>query len=198
MRYFVGANFKQNFIQFKKIDSFRQRFDPKYQISHALQMTLLPPFDLETEIPYDFIQEMEEIFEHYLVGLDSLKELTFKGASFRTGRTHLLYLVPEIHDDLFHCLEAIKEIIVDRGGTFNLQKSMEPVLPMGRFEGEDLLHTAFMLINEEFQFPYTLPVRSISLYEKRKDCWPVLSSLYTIDDKDSYSTRRQGENSFLL
>ena len=77
MRYFLGLTFKQHFSQFKKLDSFRQQFDPKYYLTPTLQMTLLPSFEMEGEIPYDMVAELEELFEDYLVGLTSLEQIHF-------------------------------------------------------------------------------------------------------------------------
>ena len=44
--YFIGLTSHQNFVQFKKIDSFRRQFDPHFNHCKMLQMTILPPFDL--------------------------------------------------------------------------------------------------------------------------------------------------------
>ena len=44
--YFIGLTFHQNFVHFKKLDSFRRQFDPHYFHCKTLQMTMLLPFEL--------------------------------------------------------------------------------------------------------------------------------------------------------
>ena len=47
MEYFVGLSFHPGSIHHKKIESFRKRFDSKYQHLELLQLTLLPPFHID-------------------------------------------------------------------------------------------------------------------------------------------------------
>ena len=66
--YFIGLTFHQNFVQFKKIDSFRKRFDPYYSLCKSLQMTILPPFELSSprdeKVVIDALEEELDSFFH--------------------------------------------------------------------------------------------------------------------------------------
>ena len=74
MEYFIGLTFHQSSIHYKKIDSFRSRFDSKYSVSKLLQMTLFPPFHIDfkntrSKLYKEFIKYLhDEGYENYLMG----------------------------------------------------------------------------------------------------------------------------------
>lgn len=189
MQLFIGLTFRQNHLQFKKIDSFRKRFDGKYNRSHILQMTLMPPFKLEgntTDGLHQFFEEVIEDVDSQLLGMEHSLSVDFNGFDFITGRKGILFLKPTIPIDIFHCQESLKESIKSFGGTFsktkNLAKSfsndLQTFLPIGRFTDMGLLSLAVDKARIEFSHPFKLVARDIVLFEKTPVQWLPLKILH--------------------
>ena len=83
--YFIGLTFHQNFVQFKKLDSFRRQFDPHYFHCKTLQMTILPPFELPSKGLRQqsgkgieqLCRQLEEDLESVFFGQDRLLKVDF-------------------------------------------------------------------------------------------------------------------------
>ncbi len=213
MQLFIGLTFHQNVFQFKKIDSFRRRFDEKYGRSHILQMTLMPPFRLEDYTfagLQRFVDEMAEDLEDHLAGLDEPFEVDFNGFDFQTGRKGMLFLKPSIPVDLFHCQETLQESIKDFGGLFYKHKNpgrcsvndLQTFLPIGRFSDMDLLSLAVDKAQQEFTAPFKLAARDLTLFEKTPGQWLPRKILFTFprgveqrqDQEDHFSLSKSPVN----
>ena len=70
MEFFIGLTFDPSSIHYNKIESFRKRFDSKYQRGDKLQLTLLPPFTIDfqnNEALNNFTEELSDLLEGHLV-----------------------------------------------------------------------------------------------------------------------------------
>lgn len=190
MQLFIGLTFHQNAFQFKKIDSFRRRFDEKYDRSHLLQMTLMPPFrmdDYSMGGMQRFVDEMAEDLEDHLVGMHEPLEVDFNGYDFHTGRKGMLFLKPTVPIDLFHCQETLQESVKEFGGIFYKHKNpgrcavndLQTFLPIGRFSDNDLLSQAVEKAQVEFSESFKLSARDITLFEKTPGQWIPRRILFT-------------------
>jgi hypothetical protein len=187
LQYFIGLTFHPHYLQFKKIDSFRRRFDFKYNRSAILQMTLLPPFRLKTnklsEIN-ELFEVMEETLDGHLMDLDEASGIIFKSMEVSRGRTNVLYLKPEISPDFIHCQESLLEDLSKCGVTFNQSKLIDPCnlktfLPLGRASLLDQIDIAVEAAHREFQLPLHLQVKHLCLFEKMPGQWIQKRKLYT-------------------
>lgn len=208
MQLFIGLTFRQNYLQFKKIDSFRRRFDEKYSRSHILQMTLMPPFRLETftlQGINEFVEELAEDMEGQLLGMETPLEVDFNGFDFIAGKKGVLFLKPTIPIDIFHCQESLKESIKIFGGIFNKHKNLgksyyndlQTFLPIGRFTDMDLLSQAVDKARLEFAGPFKLTARDITLFEKTPGQWLPRKILYTFPDHDEEAELEESDFSII-
>ena len=190
MQLFIGLTFNQNYLQFKKIDSFRKRFDEKYSRSHILQMTLMPPFRFESYSTANinrFVEEMAEDLEDHMAGLDDPLAVNFNGFDFQTGKKGVLFLKPTIPVDLFHCQETLSESVKEFGGAFSKHKNLgrshandlQTFLPIGRFTDMSLLSLAVDKARLEFTAPFKLSARDLTLFEKTPGHWIPRKILHT-------------------
>lgn len=190
MHFFIGLTFHPHFLQFKKIDSFRKRFDFKYGKSSILQMTLLPPFRLEGSPRMgieEVIEHIEDELEGHLLGLDDLHSVDFNGFDFKTGRTGVIFLKPTLPIDLFHCQENLLETLKHSGAAFKKQKSPMPTgsddlqtfLPIGRFWNHDSMAVAIEKAKVEFSAPFRLPMKDVILFQKVPGQWLAKKKLFT-------------------
>mgnify|MGYP003665518063 CR=1 FL=1 len=192
MRYFIGLTFYPNYLQFKKIDSFRRRFDWKYERSNVLQMTILPPFQLNfsnQKALGGFTDTLVEEMETHLMGLEGPLEVDFNGFDFRQGRKGVIYLKPDLPIDIFHSMENLEEVVKEFGGKLKKRKSPgggslqldKPFLPVGRFQENLLLGAAVETARIEFTNPFQLMARDITLFEKVPGQWIQKRKLFTFD-----------------
>lgn len=207
MQLFIGLTFNQSFLQFKKIDSFRKRFDEKYNRSHLLQMTLMPPFrldDVSSQGLNHFLDDLAEDLEDHLGLLEEPIEVDFNGFDFLGGRKGVLFLKPSIPVDLFFCQETLHESIKDFGGIFNKHKNLgrsfandlQTFLPIGRFTDMELLSQAVDKARLEFASPFKLTARDLTVFEKAPGQWIPRKILFSFPKQPQEFT--SGESDFSL
>ena len=194
MKFLIALTFWDNHLCYSKIDLFRRRFDKKYHNFPLNQMTLIPPFSGINQMKGSldkFIEHLGEELEDHLHGVSSL-DLSFHGIDFKRGKRPLLYLTPQVPSDLFHCQEAMEEIIESHGGI--LKKSQlslrgssgkrNTFFPIGRLldGGEGGESKAFKNMIQmallEFPDPFNLSCKSIALFEKRASQWSFCQNLF--------------------
>jgi len=196
MQLFIGLTFIQTQLQFKKIDSFRKRFDDKYSRSHLLQMTLLPPFKLEGLNPVMFdnmVNDLSDDLDGHFCGIETGLKVEFNGLDFVTGRNGMIFLKPTFPVDLYHCQEAIQGMLKEMGATSkkhkNLAKSstndLQTFLPIGRFDDMELMSVAVNQAKIEFDGPFFLRVKNLVLFEKTPTQWLPLRILYNFQQGNS-------------
>lgn len=89
LEYFIGLTFDTSSVHYAKIESFRKRFDSKYGIGGALQLTLLPPFSIDfinNDEINNFTDELSDLLEGHLYGLDEISQVEFNGITFSMGK----------------------------------------------------------------------------------------------------------------
>lgn len=192
MKHFIGLTFYPNYLQFKKIDSFRRRFDWKYSRSTTLQMTVLAPFELTLDSKqkyHSFIEHLEEDIDTHLSGIDEPLNVAFNGFDFQQGNKPTLYLKPDLPIDIGYCVESLTDLIKDFGGQFNKKRNRKDddlipktVLPIGRFLDEMMLGAAIDTARIEFSSPFQLMARDLTLFEKVPGQWIAKKKLFTFSD----------------
>ena len=196
MQFFIGLTFNQSQLQFKKVDSFRKRFDDKYSCSHLLQMTLLPPFKLEGLSPAMFenmVNDLSDDIDGQFCGIESDLKVEFNGFDFVTGRNGMIFLKPTLPVDLYHCQEAIQGVLKELGATSKKHKNLarcslndlQTFLPIGRFDDMDLMNVAVNKAKIEFDGPFTLSAKSLVLFEKTPTQWLPLRILHSFQKNKS-------------
>jgi hypothetical protein len=182
VEYFIGLSFHPGSIHYKKIDSFRKRFDSKYLHSELLQLTLIPPFQIDFKNKSDldnFTEEITDMLEGHLYGLDEAAQLEFAGISFFEGQKGVVSLTPKISPDLHYCQESLYQLLKDNGAHFvNSKNTSNTYLPIGRLESSSQLETAIEIAKLEFSSPFILQAESFILFEKKPKSWLPQTQLF--------------------
>ncbi len=204
MQLFIGLTFRTSSHSYVKIDSFRCRFDSKFENSDLLQMTLLPPFKIENMSPKDFDEFLElcsEDLESNFIGHDHPLDVDFNGFDFQTGKKNVLFLKPIIPIDLFHAQEVLKDSIKQAGGVFskhskhrNLGHSqvndLQTFLPIGRVDDLNLLSLAVEKAEIEFgHSKFQMESQDIVLFEKMPGRWIARKILYSFNTTSAYGEK---------
>lgn len=182
MQLFIGLTFRQNHLLYKKIDSFRKRFDEKFTRSDILQMTLIPPFKMDGITMFelqDIIEDLSDDLDTHLSCCDIPCEVDFNGFDFQSGRKGIVFLKPSIPVDIFHCQENLSESVKGHGGVFNKHKNLaksfsndlQTFLPIGRSTDMELLKQAVDKAQIEFAQPFSLTAKDVVLFEKLPGQW---------------------------
>ncbi len=190
LEYFIGLTFDTSSVHYAKIESFRKRFDSKYGIGGALQLTLLPPFSIDfinNDEINNFTDELSDLLEGHLYGLDEISQVEFNGITFSMGKKGVLSLTPKISPDLMHCQESIYYFLKENGARFKKTKNTaNPLLPIGRFDFIDLLESAIETAKIEFSSPFVLNGVSIVLFEKSPQQWIAKNNLFDFDQRNHF------------
>ena len=189
--YFIGLTFHQNFVQFKKLDSFRRQFDPHYFHCKTLQMTVLPPFELPSKgfrqqsgkgVEH-LCRQLEEDLDSVFFGQDRLLKVDFDKIEFSSGRKPMIYLSPKLPEEVQYAQEALARSLEEWEVKFKRkgQKFYETVLPIARPKREVHIHQAISIARNDFTFPISLYVSGIVVFEKQVGHWPVIKRIYHCD-----------------
>lgn len=190
MEFFIGLTFDPSSIHHTKIESFRKRFDSKYQKDEKLQLTLLPPFAIDfqnNDELNNFIEELSDLLDSQLYGLEQISQIEFNGISFSMGKKGVLALTPKISPELFYCQESLHSFLKESGARFKKSKdTTNPLLPIGRFDYSDLLESAIETAKIEFSSPFVMNGASFVLFEKGPQQWIAKTNLYDFDSRDHF------------
>ncbi len=189
--YFIGLTFHQNFVQFKKIDSYRRQFDPQYHHCKTLQMTILPPFELPFKGKHHrakggidaLCQILSDDLESIFFGQDQLLKLDFNRLDFSSSKKPMIYLQANLPQELVYAQEYLAKSLEDWEVGFKRRgkKFYETVLPVGRPKRETMLRQAVSTAKSDFDFPMSLYVSGVVLFEKLPGHWPVIKRLFHSD-----------------
>ncbi|AUN98494.1 hypothetical protein C0V70_10325 [Bacteriovorax stolpii] len=190
MEYFIGLTFDPGSIHYKKIESFRKRFDPKFEKAEVLQLTILPPFSVDFQRKEDetkFVEELTELLEGHLYGLDALSQMEFNGITFSMGKKGVLSLTPIISPDILHCQESLYFFLKEYGVKFNKSKNAgNPLLPIGRFEFTDSMEATIETAKIEFSSPFVMVAESFVLFLKTPREWKNKNNLFDFDNRNHF------------
>lgn len=190
MDFFIGLTFSTSSIHHTKIESFRKRFDSKFQKGEQLQLTLIPPFSIDFQKNEDmnnFIEELSDLLDSHLFGIDQIAQIEFNGITFSMGKKGVLALTPKISPELFYCQESLHSFLKESGARFKKSKdATNPLLPIGRFEFSDLLESAIETAKIEFSSPFVMNGASFVLFERSPQQWIAKNNLYDFDVRDHF------------
>ncbi len=190
MEFFIGLTFDSGSVHHSKIESFRKRFDSKYQKGEKLQLTLLPPFSIDfanNEAFTNFTEELSDLLDSHLMGLDQISQIEFNGITFSMGKKGVLALTPKVSPDLLHAQESLYYFLKEAGARFKKSKNaLNPLLPIGRFDFPDLLEGAIEQAKIEFSSPFVMNGASFILFEKHPQQWIAKNNLYDFDSRNHF------------
>ncbi|MBC7539341.1 MAG: hypothetical protein H7281_11010 [Bacteriovorax sp.] len=190
MEFFIGLTFDPSSIHHTKIESFRKRFDSKYQKGEKLQLTLLPPFTIDfqkNDEINNFEEDLSDLLDSHLLGIDQISQIEFNGISFSMGKKGVLGLTPKISPDLFYCQESLHSFLKESGARFKKSKeTTNPLLPIGRFDYSDHMESAIETAKIEFSSPFVMNGASFVLFEKGPQQWIAKTNLYDFDTRDHF------------
>lgn len=190
MEFFIGLTFDPGSVHHSKIESFRKRFDSKHQKGEKLQLTLMPPFSIDfanNEEMNNFTEELSDILDSHLMGLDQISQIEFNGITFSMGKKGVLALTPKMSPDLLHAQESLYYFLKESGARFKKTKnSLNPLLPIGRFDFPDLLEGAIEQAKIEFSSPFVMNGASFVLFEKHPQQWIAKNNLYDFDSRNHF------------
>ncbi|MAF77893.1 MAG: hypothetical protein CME63_06840 [Halobacteriovoraceae bacterium] len=201
MQLFIGLTFKASTHSFQKIDSFRRRFDSKYEKTDLLQMTLLPPFSVDSMTNHEFEEFVDlcaEDLESNFIGHDQPLDVDFKGFDFQTGKKNVLFLKPVLPVDLFYAQEVLKDAVKKARGVFHKHKNLghnglddlQTFLPIGRGDDPQLLAMAVEKAQVEFgHAPFQMESQDIVLFEKIPGRWIPRQILYSFNTTNAYAEK---------
>lgn len=182
-KFFVGLTFFSDNSFAKQIESFRTRFDTKYQTNPYLHLPIVPPFEIDTGEVKKLQQELIEELESFFFENTENHQLQFTGLDVHEYKKNkILYLNPKIDEDLSYCQESLFSIcqsyISDRE---KKMKDSKTFLTIGRYQGDENLHLAIDLARKEFQEVTSLPYESICLFSKNNGTWYREADLVSFD-----------------
>lgn len=171
---FLGLTFFSDNSFAKQIESFRSRFDEKYQANPYLHLPLVPPFEVDVtdakKLKGELIEELESFY------FDNLKHHTLKFTGLDVHeykKKKILFLNPVIEEELHLCQESLLSIcqsyINEREK--KIKDTKKPFLTIGRFHETGDLHMSIDLAKQEFHEFTALPFRSICLFSKNNGIW---------------------------
>jgi hypothetical protein len=170
---FVGLTFYSDNSLAKKIESYRSRFDEKFQSNPYLHLPIVPPFEIEVtevkKLQQELVEELESFYfentEHHILNFTGLDVHEYK-------KNKILYLNPSIEEELSLCQESLFSIcqsyINDRE---KKMKDTKTFLTIGRYHDSFELHSSIDLAKKEFQEFTALPYESICLFSKNNGTW---------------------------
>lgn len=189
MEYFIGLTFDPGSIHTKKIESFRKRFDSKFEKINRLQLTVLPPFTIDfakKEEEASWLLDLTELLEGHLYGLESISQIEFNGITFSMNKKGVLALTPIISFDLLHCQESLYFFLKEYGVKFNKNKNAgTPLLPIGRSDCAEDLFGVIETAKIEFSSPFVMEAQSFVLFEKTPKEWKSNNNLFDFDNRQS-------------
>lgn len=181
---FVGLTFYPNNSFAKNIESFRTRFDLKFQSNPYLHLPIIAPFEIEVTEVKKLKEELIEELESFFFENTANHILNFTGMDVQEHKKNkILYLHPVIEEDLQFCQESLFAIcqsyITDREK--KLKDNKKTFLTIGRFTDPMELHTAIDIARKEFQEFTNLAYESICLFSKNNGIWYREEDLVSFD-----------------
>lgn len=183
---FIGLTFDQGSHLCKKIDGFRQRFDQTYYQNSTTHMSLFAPFSINKRDVDEFIFELEDELENFFYGHPAQSFMEFTGIDIMERKKKaLLYFKPNMNEDFFHLQESLHDLsqkyIYEKENKTKVGKSF---LVMGRFFTQENLVDGVETLKREFDTPFKLGIRSISLFKKQQGEWRELLKLLDFESEN--------------
>lgn len=182
-KFFVALNFSESSTA-RKIQGFRQRFDSKFNQQVDTHMSMLAPFEIHRKDKDELIDSLKDEIENFFLGGENTPKLQFKGLDvYRHKRTNILYLNPDLGDDLGYCLEGVQQLCQSFiPPEVGYRQNAKQFLPLAHCSHEDQIHKLLPLAQEEFTNNSDLFISGITLYEKRFGIWTAAEELISFED----------------
>lgn len=185
-KYFLGLTFYPDNSFSKSIESFRSRFDSKYQTNPYLHLPIVPPFEVEVTEAKKLQQELVEELESFFFENTENHLLKFSGIDVHEYKKNkILYLNPIMEEEFLLCQESVFDIcqsyITDREKKLKDKKTF---LTIGRYQESHDLHASIDLAKKEFQEFTALAFQSICLFSKNNGIWYREADLVTFEKPD--------------
>jgi hypothetical protein len=186
-KFFLGLTFYPDNSFSKNIESFRSRFDTKYQTNPYLHLPIVPPFEIEVTEVKKLQQELVEELESFFFENTANHVLKFAGLDVHEYKKNkILYLNPIIEEELALCQESVFAIcqsyISDREK--KMKEDKKTFLTIGRFQDSPDLHLSIDQARREFQEFTALAYQSICLFSKNNGTWYREADLVTFEKPD--------------
>lgn len=180
---FLGLTFYPENSFAKNIESFRSRFDTKYQNNPYLHLPIVPPFEVEVTDMMQLQQELVEELESFYFENTQNQTLRFTGLDVKEHKKNkLLFLNPILGEDLLFCQESLFSICKSYVHEHDKKiRDKKTFLTIGRFVGDLDLHASIDLARREFQEFTALPFESICLFSKNNGVWYREADLMSFD-----------------
>lgn len=186
MQSYFGLIFDSSSIHTKKIESFKQRYDSKFNSNPYVVLTILPPFEIELrnqESYKKFFESLTDIVDSHLIGLNEIGQIQFNGLKFNMGKKGILTLTPKLSVDFEHLRESLHDFLKSEGVSFAKSKNINNAcLPIGRFEYADQLESALEKAKEEFSLPFILQATSLVLFERNFHIWNYKQTIFEFNN----------------
>lgn len=184
MQLFVGLTFFPDNSFAKNIESFRSRFDSKYQTNPDLHLPIVAPFEIESTDLKKLEQELIEELEAFYFENTQNHLLQFTGLDVQEHKKNkILYLKPSIDEELLLCQESLvaicKSYISERDK--RVKDSKKTFLTIGRFQDPIELHSSIELAQREFHEFTALPYQAVCLFSKNNGKWYREADLVSFD-----------------
>ncbi len=186
-KFFLGLTFYPDNSFSKNIESFRSRFDNKYQTNPYLHLPIVPPFEVDVTEAKKLQQELVEELESFFFENTANHVLKFAGLDVHEYKKNkILYLNPIIEEELALCQESVFAIcqsyISDREK--KMKEDKKTFLTIGRFQDSPDLHLSIDQARREFQEFTALAYQSICLFSKNNGTWYREADLVTFEKPD--------------
>jgi 2'-5' RNA ligase len=169
---FVGLTFFPDNSFAKNIESFRSRFDAKFNSTPYLHLPIVPPFEVEVTEVKKLKQELIEELESFFFENTAHHSLRFTGLDVHEYKKNkILYLNPVIEDELSYCQESLFSICQSYLEREKKMKDKKTFLTIGRYQETYDLHSSIDQAKREFQEFTALPYQSICLFSKNHGMW---------------------------
>ncbi|MFA5582923.1 MAG: 2'-5' RNA ligase family protein [Bacteriovoracaceae bacterium] len=169
---FVGLTFYADNSFSKNIESFRSRFDSKFQSNPYLHLPIVPPFEVEASQVKTLEAELIEELESFYFENTAHHTMKFTGIDVHEYKKNkILYLNPTVDEELSLCQESLFSICKSYVDRNKRMKDKKAFLTIGRYHEIFDLHSAIELAQREFHEFTTLPFESICLFSKNNGNW---------------------------
>jgi 2'-5' RNA ligase len=184
---FVGLTFYPENSFAKNIESFRSRYDSKFQTNPELHLPIVPPFEVEVTEVKKLKQELVEELESFFFENTADHSLSFTGLDVQEHKKNkILYLNPLIEEELSLCQESLFDICKSYNADREKRmKDKKAFLTIGRFNDPLDLHAGIDQAKREFQEFTSLAYASICLFSKNNGVWYREADLVSFDRPSS-------------
>lgn len=169
---FVGLTFYADNSFSKNIESFRSRFDSKFQSNPYLHLPIVPPFEIEANQVKTLKAELIEELEAFYFENTAYHTMRFTGLNVHEYKKNkILYLNPTLDEEFSLCQESLFSICKSYVDRNKRMKDKKAFLTIGRCHEVFDLHSAIELAQREFHEFTALPFESICLFSKNNGNW---------------------------